>query len=495
MIRFLLSGGFSDGYRDPVFRMTKTLPVFRGIVGPWCHDWPDCNRPGKKGYFRPWPVNKNVAMYSVFGLCAYCFKTGNEMLLCNSGPHIEYMLLCKEWWDQHLKQTSTDAMDTPLLRVYLQDMIPPSAIPTDIRKGRWVEMNKYQTGHEKVLLPDGNGKLLFDLGEKPNMEETTQKSFFSAVCGLVTGEWCSFGDDCDPGDQKLADAHSLCWTSDELQDDINILGNPQLECLLSADKDQASIAVRLVDVFPDGKSTLITFGVLNLTHRRGHAAEDVKALVPDEKYKVKVELRAISYVVPKGHRIRLAVSPSYFPMMWPSRENVTLEITTGGKLDGIETRLSLPIYPLDTISSEDESIMNMTESPQLGPTLPSNVLRVPKYKRYSVNGLAEPVHKFVVDGDNGRVHLLQTDTIMDSHIVSTCSIEEGKPLSAVTSIEGYMKIEYPNIDDGIRTCADLSSKLWSDYENFYTDSTISISLNDDVIHRKTWKKTIPRFFV
>ena len=27
--------------------MAKTLPVFRGIVGPWCHDWPDCNQPGK----------------------------------------------------------------------------------------------------------------------------------------------------------------------------------------------------------------------------------------------------------------------------------------------------------------------------------------------------------------------------------------------------------------------------------------------------------------
>ena len=78
---------------------------------------------------------------------------------------------------------------------------------------------------------------------------------FSAVCGLATNEWCSFGDDADAGDQRLADAHSLYWTSDALQYDINILGNPQLECFLSADKDQACIAVRLVDVFPDGRST------------------------------------------------------------------------------------------------------------------------------------------------------------------------------------------------------------------------------------------------
>ena len=47
---FLLLGGFNDGYRDSVFRMAKTFPVFRGIIGPWSHDWPDCNRPGNHDF-------------------------------------------------------------------------------------------------------------------------------------------------------------------------------------------------------------------------------------------------------------------------------------------------------------------------------------------------------------------------------------------------------------------------------------------------------------
>ena len=373
--------------------------------------------------------------------------------------------------------------------------MPPSGAPPDIRKGRWVQMHDSQTGHEKVLIPNGNGKLLIDLGEQPDLEESTLKSFPSAVCGLVMAEWCSFGDNADAGDQRLADAHSLFWTSDALQDDINILGNPQLECLLSADKDQASVAVRLVHVFPDGKSTLITFGVLNLTHREGHGAEDVKALIPDEKYRVKVELRAISYVVPRGHRIRLSVSPAYFPMIWPSRENVTLQIITGTHQNGIQTKLVLPIFPLAIGPTEEANVMNMTESPKLGPPPASAFLRAPSYRRYSVYGLAEPIHKYIVDVDSGREHVKQTDTIMDSHMVSTYSIEEGKPLSATALVEGYMKIEYPNVDGGTVACSNLSSKMWSDYNNFYTDSTLTVSLNDEVMHKKTWKKTIPRFFV
>ena len=49
---------------------------------------------------------------------------------------------------------------------------------------------------------------------------------------------------------------------------------------LSPDRPQANIAVRLCDVHPDGASELISYGVLNLTHRNSH--EFPQALVPGE---------------------------------------------------------------------------------------------------------------------------------------------------------------------------------------------------------------------
>ncbi len=322
----------------------------------------------------------------------------------------------------------------------------------------------------------------------------TSVARFSAVCGLATSEWCSFGQDGDAGDQRTEDAHSLTWTSESLTEDVSILGNPELECVVSADKDQAHLAARLVDVWPDGRSTLITFGALNLTHRGGHSANQAELLIPGKKYKVQVEMRAISYIVPKGHRIRLAVSPSYFPMIWPSRENASLEITTGCENEEVHTALKLPVCPPEKIHNEEE-ILRTTDNPRMGPPAAMETLRPPRYKRFSVHGVSEPVNKLIIESDEGRFHLQQSETIMDTYTVSTFSMEENKPLSAEAHIEGHRKIEYPRVDDGIATCAKIQTKMWADFDNFYTDSTLSVFLNDELFYTKTWLEQIPRTFV
>ncbi len=47
--------------------------------------------------------------------------------------------------------------------------------------------------------------------------------------------------------------------------------------------------------------------------------------MPGQRYVVDVQLNAIGYQVPAGHRLRLAVSPTYWPWAWPSPEPVTLQ--------------------------------------------------------------------------------------------------------------------------------------------------------------------------
>ena len=75
-------------------------------------------------------------------------------------------------------------------------------------------------------------------------------------------------------------------------------------------------------VAPDGGSSLVARGVLNLTHREGH--DRVVALVPGEPVTVRVPMQSTAYAVPAGHVLRLAVSPTYWPWAWPSPEPVTL---------------------------------------------------------------------------------------------------------------------------------------------------------------------------
>ena len=114
------------------------------------------------------------------------------------------------------------------------------------------------------------------------------------------------------------------------------------------DKPNALLAVRLCDVFPDGTSALVTRGLLNLTHRESH--EHISALEPGRRYEVRVPLDVMAYSVPVGHRLRVAVSPTYWPWAWPSPEPVMLTLYSG--------RLDLPERP---VRAEDAELPDFGE--------------------------------------------------------------------------------------------------------------------------------------
>ena len=61
-------------------------------------------------------------------------------------------------------------------------------------------------------------------------------------------------------------------------------------------------------------------------------------MVPGEPVTVRVPMQSTAYAVPAGHRLRLAVSSTYWPWIWPSPEPVTLTVVSGG-----ESRLELPV--------------------------------------------------------------------------------------------------------------------------------------------------------
>ena len=87
-------------------------------------------------------------------------------------------------------------------------------------------------------------------------------------CGIDAGDWLGFGRRVDvPLEQRAEDGRSLVFDTQPLGETVEILGIPRAQLAVSADRPQALLAVRLCDVAPDGTSTLVTRGVLNLTHR------------------------------------------------------------------------------------------------------------------------------------------------------------------------------------------------------------------------------------
>ena len=100
---------------------------------------------------------------------------------------------------------------------------------------------------------------------------------------------------------------------------------------------------------PSGKSLRVSYGVLNLTHRESH--EQPTLLTPGERYRVRIQLNDAGSVFPAGHKVRLAISTTYWPMVWPSPEAATVLIYAG--------TLDLPQRP--------PNIMDVKLSPFLEP--------------------------------------------------------------------------------------------------------------------------------
>jgi hypothetical protein len=69
--------------------------------------------------------------------------------------------------------------------------------------------------------------------------------------------------------------------------------------------------VKLTDVYPDGRSMLITDGILRMRNRNG--VDHWEFMESGEIYEVEVDLWSTSYIWNTGHKIRVSVSSSNYP--------------------------------------------------------------------------------------------------------------------------------------------------------------------------------------
>ena len=288
-------GGWADGYSNAVFRLLQGLGCPRqGIVGPWGHKYPHNGVPG---------------------------------------PAIGFLTETLRWWDHWLKGRDTGIMAEPMLRAYVQDSVAPAS-HYDMRPGRWVAEPAWPS-------PNIRAETLFlhpaRLDPRPG-EAVSLAVSSPQTTGAAGGEWCPYGlgglGPELPTDQRADDAWSLVFDGEPLAETLEILGAPALEAEIESDRPVAILTARLNDVAPDGRVTRVTYGVLNLTHRDGHAAP--AALEPGRRYRIRLQLNEAGHRFLAGHRIRLALSTAYWPIIWPAPEPVWLTI-----LGGV-SRLSLP---------------------------------------------------------------------------------------------------------------------------------------------------------
>ncbi len=103
----------------------------------------------------------------------------------------------------------------------------------------------------------------------------------------------------------------LVFTSDTLTEPYEATGPIKARLYVSSDCPDTDFTVKLTDVYPDGRSMLITDGILRMRNRNG--PDHWEFMEPEEIYEVEIDLWSTSYIWNTGHKIRVAISSSNYP--------------------------------------------------------------------------------------------------------------------------------------------------------------------------------------
>ena len=431
------ASGWADNYSEAIPRLLAGLTCPRlGLIGPWAHSFPH-----------------DVTV----------------------GPAIGWLAEALRWLDHWLKRHETGIMAEPMLRVWMQDPVPPQTCYTT-RPGRWVAEPVWPSpGIVPQTLPLNPGNRL---GGVPGAGH-------AMICsplwvGLGAGEIGRYGEDADwPGDQREDDAGSLVFVSAPLDSAVEILGAPRLALTFASDKPWALLAVRLNDVAPDGASTRVALGVLNLTHRTSH--EQPQALIPGAETSAVIELDDIAHHFPPGHRIAVSLSTTYWPIAWPSPELATLTVALGS------SQLTLPIRK----PRPEDATLRPFGPPEQAPQTPAIWHGSQKLPRRVTRDLITGTMTVDFPRWTYACEMPDIATTTTSHGFARFHITDGNPLSAETVCEYHVILQRPEV-----TATHHSrTRMTCDATHFHLETALQVHEDDTEIFARSWLHHIPRDFL
>jgi hypothetical protein len=215
---------------------------------------------------------------------------------------------------------------------------------------------------------------------------------------------------------------------------------------------------------------LITRGLLNLSQRNGKS--NPQPVSPGEQCQAEVLLNHVGYIVPEGHRLRLSISTSYWPMAWPSPTNAKIRVSSDSSF------LELPIRS----SSAMDGKLTEFGNTQLGEPVANTTLREVEQKRVSYKDPDSGLNVLEIIADNGKKRFDDSSMEMGSTSLSRFSIDDTDPLSAKAEYEWIW--EYSREDWQTKT--KTNTVITSDLIYFYLKAE-SIAWEGDVeVFRKQW---------
>jgi hypothetical protein len=427
-----LVGGLLDGYRDSIPRMLENMKVpIKAEIGPWNHAWPDDGTPG---------------------------------------PNYEWRHEAVRWWDQWLKGKNTGILDDPRFTVFLRASHSPD-LSLQMTPGRWIT--------EEWPIPGTTWKKFYpaedhELRTEPG-QQAAESLCYVPTYGMNTGLW--WGEPTD--DMRPDDAGSLVFDSARMEKAFEIVGFPRVRLRVLADAPLAHWVARLEDVFPDGRVSLVTGALLNGSQWRSRL--DPVRLVPGEAYDLEFEMHFTTWTFQPGHRLRLSVTSSLFPMIWPTPYPMTSKLFIGVE----NTRIELPVIPAKQRGEPSFKPPEKREVRADARDLGSDVWPQGTYEwkhdlwRGIVSVEWRGKSSFEIQGR--RYHSTEKNYYETNEKVPAQSRFLGEDSDRV-ELAGRNIYLLTNVE------------VRSDEKNFYVTFVRQIFENDKLIRRREWEETIPRMF-
>ncbi|MGW0614025.1 CocE/NonD family hydrolase [Streptomyces sp. NPDC002788] len=438
----LASSGWADGYSNAVTRLLGNLDVPRkGLIGPWSHKFPHLGEPG---------------------------------------PAIGYLQELVRWWDHWLKGVDNGVMDGPMLQAWMQDSVPPSTSYEE-RPGRWVGEPDWPSPHIRQVThpltrhtigpaqdPSGPGGT--------DGEAMTVRSPLSV--GQFGGKWASYNAPPDlPYDQREEDGGSLVFETEPLTEQVEILGSPSVELDLSVSEPVAMVAARLSDVSPDGAATRVSYGILNLTRR--DSTEAPEPLEPGRRYRAAIPLNGVAQAFPPGHRIRLSLSTSYWPLAWPPPKPALISVHENS------SSLTLPVRPVD---EPDEVPSSPFGEPEGTPPIATSQL-TPTEERWEVKrDLVGYQAELDIVKDRGTVRFedIGLEAGRRAHERYTAVADDFTSAGG----ESTWTMSFRRDDWDVRVVT--HTRLTCDETDFFVDATLDAYEAGRRVFSRTWNEQVPR---
>jgi putative CocE/NonD family hydrolase len=430
--KVLSFSGWADNYMNTSAKLIANVPGAKAIVGPWVHQYPHQAVPG---------------------------------------PQIGFLQLALRWWDRWLKGVENGAEDDPTYRVWMLDSSAPDASARS-RPGHWVVEPGLPAprGEPQTLALSADGRL-GGVQTALNSKVATPQHL-----GLSAGEFFPMGLNAEmPGDQRVDDAMSVCFDAAAGEASLALLGAASLHLRLSSDKPLGVIVARLCDVGPDGASTRIAHGMLNLCHR--DSFETPAQMVPGQAMDVSLTLDQMAYRLAPGHHLRLALSNSYWPFLWPSPEAATLTLISGS--------LTLPLHQGVEV---DEWQPPKAEGAAIW-----------HHKRHSTakstrkveTDLITGVVSLVVSEDGGKVENLDHGLITHEAMSESWSVHPDTPATARAACIWHQS--FSRGDWSVRT--EASAEMWADGPDLIMRAQLQAWEGETEIFSRMWQEAVPRLFV